>query len=359
MIDSDRLLHLFLDLVRIDSPSGKEDLVAERVRAELAALGIGSERDHAGNVLSSVPGRGEPILLNAHLDSVSPCCGIRPVERDGIVSCDGETVLGADDKAGVAVILEVVRALGPDEGRRPALELVFTVQEEVGLVGAKALNYSRLRAKRALVLDGTGPAGTLWTAAPGQNNLSVAVQGRAAHAGACPEEGISAIVAASRAIARMKLGRIDFETTANVGTIAGGTARNIVPDSVHLEAEARSHDEGKLVAQTDHMLSCFEESAAEMGATASVTVIRSYDAFKLTESDPLVQELVGSARRMGLEPTLKAGGGGSDCNIFNRNGIRSLVMGVGYENPHTSSERLVVAEMRKTAELLLTFLKER
>ena len=359
MIQTDRLLQLVLDLIRIDSPSGQEDRTATRVMSELAALGLRPERDAAGNVIASVPGVGEPILLNAHLDSVNPCSGIRPVVRDGVIFSDGTTVLAADDKAGIAVILEVLRALGPEEQARPALEVVFTVQEELGLVGAKALDLSKLVAKRGLVLDGGGSAGVFWVSAPGQDNISVTIKGRAAHAGVCPEEGISAIVAASRAIATMKLGRIDSETTANVGTIAGGTARNVVPEEARVVAEARSRDMSKLETQTRHMVTAFEQAAADIGAHADVVVTRSYDAFRIREDSPFLQRLMATARSIGLEPTLKDGGGGSDANVFNRHGIEAVVLGLGIESPHTTSERLVIEDMQKTASLVLAFLTSR
>lgn len=359
MIQADRLLQLVLDLIRIDSPSGQEDSIATRVMGELAALGLRPERDAAGNVMASVPGVGEPILLNAHLDSVNPCSGIRPVVRDGVIFSDGTTVLAADDKAGVAVILEVLRALGTDEQARPALEVVFTVQEELGLVGARALDLSKLAAKRGLVLDGGGSAGVFWVSAPGQDNISVTIKGRAAHAGVCPEEGISAIVAASRAIATMKLGRIDFETTANVGTIAGGTARNVVPEETHVVAEARSRDTSKLETQTRHMVTTFEQAAADIGAHADVVVTRSYDAFRIRQDSPFLQRLIATARSVGLEPVLKDGGGGSDANIFNGHGIEAVVLGLGIESPHTTSERLVIEDMQKTANLVLAFLTSR
>ncbi len=359
VIEVDRLLQLTLDLVRIDSPSGEEDQIATRVMNELAALGLRPERDAAGNVVAAFPGVGEPVLLNAHLDSVNPCSGIRPVVRDGMVVSAGDTVLAADDKAGVAVILEVLRALGPDEPARPALEVVFTVQEELGLVGAKALDFSKLAARRGLVLDGGGSAGVFWVSAPGQDNISVTIRGRAAHAGVCPEEGISAIVAASRAIATMKLGRIDFETTANVGTIAGGTARNVVPEETRVVAEARSRDASKLEAQTRHMVAAFEQAAADVGAHAEVMVTRSYDAFRIREDDPFLQRLMATARSVGLEPVLKDGGGGSDANVFNQHGIDAVVLGLGIEAPHTTSEQLVIDDMEKAARLVLAFLTSR
>jgi tripeptide aminopeptidase len=354
-IDRDRLLRLFLDLARIDSPSGEEGHVAERVRAELTSLGIASEIDSAGNVIATVPGVGEPLLLNAHMDSVQPCCGVQPAVHDGIVTPTTGTVLGADDKAGLAVVLEVLRALGSDPQRRRALELVFTVSEEAGLVGAKALDFGRLRAKSGIALDASGPAGGIWVSAPSQNSLAITVTGRAAHAGVSPEQGISAIVAASRAITAMKLGRIDEETTANIGTIAGGTASNIVPWTVSMKGEARSRDERKVEAQTDHMVTTFQETAAAMGACAEVTVERSYSAYRVSADDPLVQRLCVAARQVGLQPTLKDSGGGSDANIFNRHGIKAVVLAVGYEEPHCYAERLVIDEMVKSAEMLLAF----
>jgi tripeptide aminopeptidase len=200
------------------------------------------------------------------------------------------------------------------------------------------------------VFDSGTPTAGIVVSAPSHENMIVEIIGRAAHAGIAPEEGVSAIVAASNAISKMTLGRIDAETTANVGVIQGGKARNIIPDKVTIRAEARSRCEVKLVSQVEHMKKLFEEEAAKIGARAEVKSIREYTAFRWTESDEVVKVASAACRRIGIEPQLVDGGGGSDANVFNLGGVPSVVIGVGYEHPHSSSERMAVADLVKSAE---------
>ncbi|MGC9361107.1 MAG: M20/M25/M40 family metallo-hydrolase, partial [Anaerolineae bacterium] len=253
-IDRDRLLDVFLDLVRIASPSRQEQEVASYIRAYLEDLGIAVESDQAGNLYAYMEGDGTPLAFTAHMDTVVPCEGVTPLVENGVVRSDGTTILGADDKSGVAAILEAVTALSEGSVVHRPLDLLFTVQEEIGLFGAKAVEVDRLRARMAIGLDAEGQQGTLVVSAPGQNSLEAVVHGKAAHAGVEPEKGVSAIRVAAEAIASMPLGRIDEETTANIGVISGGRATNIVPDRVEIKGEARSHDEAKLASQTEAMV---------------------------------------------------------------------------------------------------------
>ena len=344
----------FLDLVRIDSPSGKEGKIAQHVLARLRALGLEASIDATGNVIAKLAGEGEPILLNAHLDNVMPCLGIVPIVAEGVVRSDGRTVLGADDKSGVAVILEVLQAI---KGLpHPPLEVVLTVQEETGLRGAKVLEFAQLQAKMGISLDTEGSIGNVVFSAPSHNSISAVVHGKAAHAGTHPEEGINAILVAAEAIAQMPLGRIDFETTANIGVIKGGRATNIVPDRVEVRGEARSRDEGKLRSQTDKMVKALRDAASRHGATVDVGVEREYLAFKLSEEDEIVRRAMAAARSIGLEPELVASGGGSDANIFNAHGIKVLNVSTGMEKVHTTEEHIAVADMVKCAELVSAIL---
>ena len=235
-------------------------------------------------------------MLSAHMDTVGKDTGIRPQIRDGIIYSDGTTILGGDDKSGVAAILEVLLSIRQDKLDHPPLEVVISVGEEVGLQGAKWLDKSKLRARQGYVLDSGGAIGSIVLSAPSQDSLRVVVHGKKAHAGSEPENGINAIRVASEAIAAMPLGRIDFETTANIGVIEGGTATNIVPDEVKIRGEARSRNTAKLAAQTAAMVRALEEAAAGHGTRADITVVRQYSAYRFTPETPVVMRAAQAAQ---------------------------------------------------------------
>lgn len=359
MINEARLVASFMELAAIPSPSRHEEAVGERAMAWLRELGATVDRDAMGNVLGQLDGQGEPLLLNAHLDTVGPADEVRPVLEDGVVRSDGRTVLGADDKSGVAAIFEVLR-VAQEQGRAlPPLDILFTVQEEIGLCGAKAFDTSRLRAREGIGLDSGGPAGAIVLSAPAQDNLQIVVHGLASHAGQAPEKGISAIRVAAEAIARMPLGRMDEETTANIGVISGGSATNIVCDRVEVRGEARSRDAGKLATQTQAMVRAFEEAAARHGASVDIRVSHEYSAYRMTPEDPLVRLLAAGARELGIEPTYVASGGGSDSNVFNAAGIRITNIPTGMQQVHTTQEQIAVADLVHCAEWLLACLRLR
>jgi len=358
MIDRERLLDTFLSLVQIDSPSGQESALCVDLQGRLQALGVEMHVDAAGNLVGRVPGEGEPLLLSAHMDTV-PGRGIRPVLQEGVVYSDGTTILGADDKSGIAVLLEVLAALRAD-GRRPALEIALSVGEEIGLLGAKGLDAGWFQAKQALVLDMGGPINEIVVAAPASDKFDAVVHGRAAHAGANPETGVNAIAVAAQGIAAMSLGRIDHETTANVGLIEGGSAVNIVPDRVALRGEARSHDEAKLDAQIRSMRAALETAVAvNEGARLELDVARAYSSFRLDEDAPLLRRVARALVAMGEgAPVFKAGGGGSDANIFNARGIAALPISTGMEGVHTVNECVAVDDMVRCAEFVLRALQD-
>ena len=357
MIDRDRLVNTFLELVRIDSPSGHEEAIGRDLAARLRALGLTVTQDATGNLIARWDGAGEgsngaPLLLCAHMDTVGADTGIRPVVEDGVIRSDGTTILGADDKSGVAVILEVLQALAEAGAAHPPLEVVITVREEQSLLGAKALDLGQLRARQGIVLDSGGAIGTVIVSAPYQDKLFVTVHGRAAHAGAEPERGINAIRVAAEAIAAMPLGRIDAETTANVGVIRGGVATNIVPDRVELHCEARSRDEAKLVAQMQAMRTALEEAAARHRATVDLQQERSYDGFSLPADTPILKRAVAVMEALGLSPLLVPTGGGSDANILNAGGIATINLSTGMAEVHTVHEHIAIEDMARCAELL-------
>ena len=357
MINRDRLVSTFLELVQIDSPSGHEEEIARHLTAELKSLGLTVERDTTGNVIGRLAGEGPPILLSAHMDTVEPGRGVKPVITNGIITSDGATILGGDDKSGVAVILEVLRALVEQGLAHPPLEVALTVSEEIGLEGAKGLDLNTLRAKKGIVLDSGGEIGAIVVSAPSQERIKAVVHGKTAHAGVEPEKGINAIVVAAEAIAAMPLGRIDEETTANIGRIQGGTATNIVPDRVEMAGEARSHDERKLEAQVRAMTEALKAAAGRHGATVEIDVEHSYSTFQLSEEDDIVRRAVAAAQSLGLTPALVPSGGGSDANIFNAGGIATINISAGMDKVHTTEERLAVDDLVKSAEFLLAILE--
>ena len=363
MIEPARLTSLFLELVQIDSHSRREGRIAARLARELGALGAEVSFDGAGaalggetgNLIAHLPGTADApaLLLCAHMDTVVPGEGVRPIVEDDVIRSDGTTVLGGDDKSGLALICECVRVCRERGLRHPPLDVVFTVCEEVGLLGAKHLDLARVRARRGLVFD-SDAIGFAFTRAPGANHLEVVVRGRAAHAGMAPERGVSAIRVAAEAIAAMCLGRIDAETTANIGHIEGGRATNIVPDEVRVRGEARSHDPARLAAQTDHMRVCFEEAAARhRGARVEVEVEAAYPPMVVAEDSAVMRLVAAAAARTGRAITAAGMGGGCDANVLNRRGLEVVNLGTGMRDIHTTSEWLKVSDMVAAAEVTL------
>ena len=376
MINRERIAAEFARLAAVASPSGQEGEIACYLAGRFRQLGAEVEIDEAaaaagsdsGNLIARLAdsGRGgAALLLSAHMDTVEPAAGVRPVLRDGVFTSAGDTILGADDKAGIAEIieaLEVVREQGLAHG---PLEIVLTISEEIGLVGAKLLESGRLRARRGLALDTSG-VDLLINQAPGANKLRIEISGREAHAGIAPEKGISAIEVAASGIAAMRLGRIDAETTANIGTIAGGQATNIVAKTVVLEGEARSHDPGKLERQTAHMLACLEEAAQRSArevdgrtvrAEVRAEVIADYPRMAVSPEAPIVRLVQEAAARLGRSIEVRAAGGGSDANIFNGYGIETVILGTGMSQVHTVEESVRVEDMACVAELLVEVIK--
>ena len=376
MINQERIKNLLLELVQIDSVSREEREVAERVKQICEELGAEVEIDGAGeavggntgNVIARFPGTipgAEAIMMSAHMDTVVPGRGVKPIIEGDIIRTDGTTVLGGDDKSGVAVILETIRCLQEQQVPHAPIDAVFSICEEVGLLGAKHVDTSRLRARYGLVFDSDDP-GFLFTKGPSANHFEFKVYGLESHAGVAPELGISAIKIAAEAIASMKLGRIDEETTANIGVIRGGEATNIITNFVLLQGEARSLDDAKLEEQTRHMLKCFEDAAAKYEVTVEgVTtkgrveseVAREYSAMDVPDDSRVVRLVKQAASRMGLQVETMASGGGCDANIFNRKGIECANLGTGMRAIHTVKEWLDVKDMYASAEMTLEIMR--
>ncbi len=356
-MNSSRLLDSFLDLVRIDSPSGEEAAIARYLATRLKDLGLTVELDPIHNLVARLPGQGQSVMLAAHMDTVMPGRGIKPVVKDGVVRSDGTTILGADDKAGIAVILETLTELAESGQPHPPLEVVITVQEETGLNGAKGLDRSGLQSRLGISLDAGGPPGAIVVSAPTHDLVTAVVHGQAAHAGANPEAGINAIKVAAEAIHNMPLGRIDAETTANIGIIQGGRARNIVPDRVELTGEARSRNVARLEAQTAVMRRVLEEAAKAFDTTVEVNVTRSYLGYELGPDAPMVYALSEACRSEGIEPELVPTGGGSDANIFNGDGRQVVNLSMGASGEHTTHEQVAVDDMVTCARIVLRCLR--
>jgi tripeptide aminopeptidase len=363
-VDRDRLLEGFLSLARIDSVSYEERVIAERLARDFGALGLaavndGTGRAGAGNLLVRVPGERTdvpPLMLSAHMDTVEPGRGVAPLVQDGVVRTDGRTVLGADNKAGLAILLEALRVLREQRLRHRTLELVLTWGEERGHAGAVAFDAARLTARMGLTMGDAAPPGHITVAAPAYHSIHARFVGRAAHAGVAPEGGVSAIVAAAHAITRMRLGRIDPETTANVGLIRGGTARNSVPGAVELEGEARSRDSAKAERLVAELRAALETAARDTGSTVELAIRQEYAAYRWDESEPIVQEAMRAVRAAGLEPVLHASGGGSDANTFNEKGIRCVNLAIGMRDMHTVQESIRVEDLVNACRVALALM---
>lgn len=356
----DELTALLVELLRIHSPSGKEGEIAGAVKRFAHDAGLTCVEDDSaartelgsGNLIVRVPGRsrGTPIALCAHMDTVPLPHAPVVIVEEGVVSSDGQTILGADDKTAVAALLMLARDLSREP---PAadVDIVITAGEEIGLQGAKALDLSLLRAELVFVLDSEGAPGTIIKSAPTLKAVDAMFTGVAAHAGIEPQAGRSAIVAAARAIAAMQLGRIDDETTANVGVISGGSAVNVVPEQCQLHAETRSRDLTKVTDQVQAMIAALNLAAAEVGVDVAVDVHEDFRGYVHDPDSPVMRLAAAAISAAGLEPLAVGGGGGSDSNAFNLRGFPAVTLGVGFEHVHSPRERISLKRLEQLYEL--------
>jgi tripeptide aminopeptidase len=338
--------------------------VAERVAAELRSLGLEVEEDasapetgsNVGNLycaLAPTNGGGVPLFLCAHMDTVPPEAALEPVLEEGVVRNAGGTILGADNKSAVAAMVEAFRRLVEERRPHAGVELVLTTKEEVGLLGVGAFDAARLRSRIGYVYDQAAPIGEIVLGSPHAAALDVSFHGRAAHAGMYPEEGRSAIAAAARAVADLRLGRIDEETTSNVGTISGGSARNVVPEHCRLVAEARSHDEAKVAELVREMTETFAFAAALEECEVETQVRRNYRGYRMRRDDPVVVLARTALERAGFEPSFALSGGGADANVFNDRGLTCLNLANGMADIHTPDEHIAVADLEAMVEVTL------
>jgi tripeptide aminopeptidase len=346
---------LFLELAALPTPPGEERAAADVVLRYLRDLGLEPDEDGFGNVYARLEptGEGTPLFFCAHLDTVPPSGELRPVVEDGLIRNAGGTILGADNKAAVVQMLEGVRRVLVENLPHAGLELLLTRQEEVGLLGAAAFDHTRLRAQLGFVYDQEGPIGEIILGAPFAQGLEVTFHGRAAHAGMAPEEGRSAIQAAAKAIADLRLGRVDEETTANVGMISGGTAGNIVPDACSFLAEARSHDEAKLADLVQEMLDACAFAASETECELQTELRKTYRGYRFAKGDDVVRLAADGLGRCGHEVRYGLSGGAADANVFNERGLECVNLANGMTDIHTPSEHISVADLEAMVEVTL------
>lgn len=371
MINAQRMAQRFKTLVEIDSLSRKERNVAQAIEKILTGLGAEVVYDAAGekvggncsNMIARFRGTvdAEPLFLCGHMDTVGPGEGVRAVFADGVFRSDGTTILGADDKSAIVIILEVMEVLLENRMDHPPVEVIFTVCEEIGLQGAKNMDYSLMNARFGYILDSADMEGIV-TRAPAATKITVKVYGKSAHAGSAPEKGVNAIAVASRAISRLALGRIDEETTCNIGTIRGGVATNIVPEQVEVQGEARSHDPEKLLSVSRKMAEAFQETAGEFKATGhavrvETSIEEDFPNTRIPEDHRVIRLARKAAANLGIPLAARTTGGGADANVFFGKGLVAGVLGTGMTDIHTVNESIALKDMENTARLILEILK--
>lgn len=368
-VNEDRIVNEFIELVQVDSETKHEAEIAKVLKDKLTGLGLEVYEDDskeatghgAGNLICTLKGNkpdADPIYFTSHMDTVVPGKNIKPIIQDGIIRSDGTTILGADDKAGLAALLEMVLLIKEHNIQHGDIQFIITAGEESGLVGAKELDASLIKAKYGYAIDSNGEIGDIIVAAPYQAKIFATIKGKTAHAGVEPEKGISAISLAAKAISKMPLGRIDDETTANIGRFEGGKQTNIVVDHVEILAEARSLEKEKLDRQVTKMKDAFESVAEELGGSAEVEIQLMYPGYKQQAGDQVVEIAREAAKTIGRESKLLKSGGGSDANIIAGLGIPTVNLAVGYEEIHTTNEHISVDNLVKITELITAIVIE-
>jgi tripeptide aminopeptidase len=373
MINPDRLAETFKTFVEIDSVSKEEGALATELIKMFRSLGAVVIIDDAdkivggdtGNIIAKFKGNmeGPALLLSGHMDTVEPGRGVKAILKDGVFTSDGTTILGADDKSALAILVEVLQVIRENHIPHAPLEIVLTICEEIGLLGAKNIFFQMLESEIGYVLDARDTEGLI-TKAPAANHLKIAIHGKDAHAGIEPETGINAIQVASQAIASLRLGRIDDQTTCNIGVIRGGMASNIVPNRVDIEGEVRSHDPGKLEEVTEAMARIFREAVekAKKQPEASlpavtVNVCEEFPGKSIPDDHPVVRIACKAADQLGFRLTPCMSGGGSDASVFCKHGIMTAVLGTGMTDMHSVRESVRVEDMVHTAELVLEIIR--
>lgn len=356
-VNRKRLVARFMRYVKIPSPSHNEHVIAKLLRQELTHLRIKSRLDAAGNVIATVPGQGPvPFLLCAHMDTVKPCKRIRPVMRGDIIMTDGTSVLGADDKAGLAVIMEVLQVLHTSPQPQPPLEIIFSTGEETFSDGISQLDFTKIESPYGLVLDG-GDIGEIDHASAYLADVHVTVIGKASHSGIEPEKGVSAVQIAAAAIHHMKLGRIDHETTANIGVISGGSIRNAIPAQVKLHGEVRSFSKRKLEDQLERIHKALEDAAEHYGGLLDISSRVALNGYVLSKQDPYIKSIAKIMQGCGITPKILRTVGATDANTLIAHGIKAVNIGVGMQRPHTTEEHIATGDLAKLTALVVALIQ--
>jgi len=353
---SDRMVNHFMEMVQIDSESGNEENFINYLKDQFEEIGGKAEKDSYGNLVAKFPaknsGKTEPILFSCHADTVKPGIGIEPVIEDGVIRSKGDTILAADDKAGIAELFEALRTAES----HPPLEIAISRQEEVGLLGVKNLDYSMITAKKGFLLD-NDTLDTIVIGGPSYFAIDVKITGRAAHAGMEPEKGINAIQAASHAICALTLGRLDHETTANVGVINGGMIRNGVPDSVTFLAECRSLDHEKGADLAKDMERIIREEVKEAGAEVEIVVDNLCKAVDIPDDSETVELSKQALKSVGVEAETTFITGFTDASIYNNMGIEMAVVGIGAQLEHSTEEHIRIEDMIKARDMVIELMR--
>ncbi|PIS12227.1 peptidase M20 [candidate division WWE3 bacterium CG09_land_8_20_14_0_10_47_33] len=353
MVDRKRLKRNFLNLTKIGSPSGKEGTALEFVKKELRTLAINFGQDKVENIIARTTGEGKPILVCTHLDTVEPCFGVKPVLKNGVFKSGGKTILGADNKAVVAAILEFLKILKEDNLKTCPLEIIFTVQEEFGSKGASALDFSKLRAKRGIVFDRPGPFGTITSAAPFYYTIDIEIKGKSVHAGLDPQKGVNAITIAASAISKLKQGRINKNTIVNIGKITGGESRNVVPGKVFIQAEVRSLNNQRARSEMKKVVEEFRKTSEDDGGKTSFKILNPAQGFRVKKEDEFVKKVKHEIKTLGFTPKFSPTCSGSDANILNNRGIKTLNLTYGARETHTTRESIALKDLENIVKLLL------
>lgn len=359
MPDRERLTGLFMRFAACSSESLKEKNFCEMVEEKLLSLGLHVERDEAGacfgsdgfNIYARLDGAGEPILLNAHLDTVAPCTGIEPVNDNGIIRSKGDTVLGADDKAAVAAVIEAVESVALSGMPHRTVEILFTLSEEIGMLGAKFADYSKIRSKKAIVLDGD-TTGEIVNSNPANVVLRFTLKGKAAHAGIAPEEGVHALKAAAEAVAAIPVGHVDELSVMNVGTFTCDGKTNIVPPLACFEMEVRSFSEQRLRELIALSENAVKDACAKYGAGYEMEASRHSDVVGTPEDSSLIGEIKAALAAIGEQAVVTRSFGGCDMTHIGARGIEVANLGIGMNNIHSCEENISVSDLFKAAQLL-------